>query len=107
MLGRDGEAGLRCAAVLVAGFEHVGLLYDLACITQKLGAVVGECNAAARARKDFDMKLLLQAFDGIGDIGLCRIEALGCGVDRSGLCHGDQETKLLEGHRRRPFERYL
>lgn len=59
VLGRDGKAGLRCTAVLVAGLEHVGLLYDLACITQKLGAVVGECNTAARARKDFDMKFLL------------------------------------------------
>ena len=43
----------------VAGLEHVGLLYDLARIAQKLGAVVGECNTAARARKDFDMKFLL------------------------------------------------
>ncbi|CDA35426.1 unknown [Collinsella sp. CAG:166] len=59
MLGRDGKAGLRGAAVLVARLEHIGLLYDLACITQKLGAVVGECNTAARARKDFDMKFLL------------------------------------------------
>ena len=81
VLGRDGKAGLRCTAVLVAGLEHVGLLYDLACITQKLGAVVGECNTAARARKDFDMKFLFQAFDGVGDIGLCGIEALSCGVD--------------------------
>ena len=103
VLGGNGEAGLRGTAVLVAGLEHVGLLYDLACITQKLGAVVGECNTAAGARKDFDMKFLLQAFDGIGDIGLCRIEALGCGVDRTGLCHGDQKAKLLEGHRRPSF----
>ena len=34
VLGRDGKAGLRCTAVLIAGLEHVGLLYDLACITQ-------------------------------------------------------------------------
>jgi len=65
VLGGNGEAGLRGTAVLVAGLEHVGLLYDLACITQKLGAVVGECNTAARARKDFDMKFLFQAFDGV------------------------------------------
>ena len=59
------EAGLRgTAAVLVTGLEHVGLLYDLACITQKLGAVVGECNTAVK-RKDFDMKFLFQAFDGV------------------------------------------
>ena len=65
MLGGNGKAGLRCTAVLVAGLEHVGLLYDLACITQKLGAVVGECNTAAGARKDFEMEFLLQAFDGV------------------------------------------
>ena len=65
MLGGNGEAGLRGTAVLVAGLEHVGLLYDLACITQKLGAVVGECNTAAGARKDLQMELLFQAFDGV------------------------------------------
>ena len=65
VLGGNGEAGLRGATVLVACLEHVGLLYDLARIAQKLGAVVGECNTAARARKNFDMKFLLQAFDGV------------------------------------------
>ena len=65
VLGGNGEAGLRGTAVLVAGLEHVGLLYDLACITQKLGAVVGECNTAAGARKDLQMELLFQAFDGV------------------------------------------
>ena len=65
MLGRDGKAGLRDAAVFVAGLEHVSLLYDLARIAQKLGAVVGERDAAARARKDLQMELLFQAFDGV------------------------------------------
>jgi len=53
VLGRDGKARLGCAAVLVAGLEHIGLLYDLARIAQKLGAVVGERDAAAGTRKDF------------------------------------------------------
>ena len=65
VLGRDGKAGLRCAAVLVAGLEHICLLYDLARIAQKLGTVVGERDAAAGARKDFQMELLLEAFDGV------------------------------------------
>ena len=56
---------MRGTAVLVAGLEHVGLLYDLACITQKLGAVVGERDAAAGARKDLQMELLFQAFDSV------------------------------------------
>lgn len=47
VLGGDSKAGLRGAAVLVAGLEHVGLLYDLARIAQKLGSVVGERDAAA------------------------------------------------------------
>ena len=51
VLGRDGKARLGCAAVLVAGLEHIGLLYDLARIAQKLGAVVGERDAAAGARE--------------------------------------------------------
>ena len=46
VLGRDGEAGLRGTAVLVAGHEHVGRIYDFACINQTLGHVVGECNTA-------------------------------------------------------------
>ena len=65
VLGRDGKARLGCAAVLVACLEHVGLLYDLARIAQKLGAVVGERDAAAGARKDLQMELLFQAFDGV------------------------------------------
>ena len=65
VLGRDGKAGLRCTAVLVAGLEHVGLLYDLARIAQKFGAVVGERDAAAGARKDLQVELLFQAFDGV------------------------------------------
>lgn len=65
MLGGNGEAGLRGAAVLVAGLEHIGLLYDLARIAQKLGAVVGERDAAAGARKDLQVELLFQAFDGV------------------------------------------
>ena len=65
VLGGDGKAGLRGAAVLVAGLEHVGLLYNLARIAQKLGAVVGERDAAAGAREDFQVELLLQAFDGV------------------------------------------
>ena len=65
VLGRDGKAGLRDAAVFVAGLEHVGLLNDLARIAQKLGAIVGERDAAAGARKDFQMELLFQAFDGV------------------------------------------
>ena len=65
MLGRDGKAGLRGAAVLVACLEHIGLLYNLARITQKLGTVVGERDAAAGARKDLQMELLFQAFDGV------------------------------------------
>lgn len=72
---------MRGAAVLVARLEHVGLLYDLARIAQKLGAVVGERDAAAGARKDLQVELLFQAFDGVGDIGLSGIEALGCGID--------------------------
>ena len=59
MLGGNGEAGLRGAAVLVAGLEHIGLLYDLACIAQKLGAVVGERDTAAGARKDLQVEFLL------------------------------------------------
>ena len=65
MLGGNGEAGLRGAAVLVARLEHVGLLYDLTRIAQKLGAVVGERDAAAGARKDLQVELLFQAFDGV------------------------------------------
>ena len=65
MLGRDGKARLGRAAVLVAGLEHIGLLYDLTRIAQKLGAVVGERDAAAGARKDLQMELLFQAFDGV------------------------------------------
>ena len=65
VLGRDSKAGLWGAAVLVAGLEHIGLLYDLARIAQKLGAVVGERDAAAGAREDFQVELLLQAFDGV------------------------------------------
>ena len=65
VLGGNGEAGLRGAAVLVARLEHVGLLYDLARIAQKLGAVVGERDAAAGARKDLQVELLFQAFDGV------------------------------------------
>ena len=44
---------------------HVGLLYDLVRIAQKLGAVVGEGDAAAGARKDLQVELLFQAFDGV------------------------------------------
>ena len=40
-------------------------LYDLARIAQKLGAVVGERDAAAGARKDLQVEFLLQAFDGV------------------------------------------
>ena len=65
VLGGNGEAGLRGAAVLVARLEHIGLLYDLARIAQKLGAVVGERDAAAGARKDLQVELLFQAFDGV------------------------------------------
>ena len=65
MLGRDGKARLGRAAVLVAGLEHIGLLYDLTRMAQKLGAVVGERDAAAGARKDLQMELLFQAFDGV------------------------------------------
>ena len=65
VLGGNGEAGLRGAAVLVARLEHVGLLYDLARIAQKLGAVVGERDATAGARKDLQVEFLLQAFDGV------------------------------------------
>ena len=65
VLGGNGEAGLRGTAVLVARLEHVGLLYDLVRIAQKLGAVVGEGDAAAGARKDLQVELLFQAFDGV------------------------------------------
>ena len=56
---------MRGAAVLVACLEHVSLLYDPARIAQKLGAVVGERDAAAGARKDLQVELLFQAFDGV------------------------------------------
>ena len=58
MLGGDGKAGLRGAAVLVTCLEHIGLFYNLARITQKLGTVVGERDTAAGARKDFQVEFL-------------------------------------------------
>ena len=59
MLRGDSQAHMARAVLGIAALEHVGLLDYLARIAQKLGAVVGECDAAAGARKDFQTELLL------------------------------------------------
>ena len=106
MLCRDGKARLRSLIALIARFKHVCLLDHLTRVTQQLGAIRGEHDAAAAAREDRYSQLSFERFDGARDVRLSGVEALSCGVDGAALGYRDEEAQLLQGHEY-PFARIV
>ena len=98
MLRRNGQAHVLCATALVARFQHIGLLYNLAGVTEQLGAVVRQRDAAVAAREDGDAQLAFEFLYGRREVRLRNVEALSSGINRSVLADGDKVSQLLQGH---------
>ena len=99
MLRGNGQSHVGRTMFGIAALKHVGLLDYLARVTQKLGAVVGQRHAAIAARENGDAQLLLEVFDGRGQVRLRRKQLARGGVDGAVFRDGDKVAKLLQcGH---------
>ena len=86
----------------IALFEHVGLFDHLPGVTQKLGAVVGQRDAAVAAREDGYPQLGFKVVHGGGQVRLRRVHVVRRRVDGAVFGDGYEVAELLQRHRPSP-----